>query len=94
MEFKQGGQARADYGKGLLSALAESLTTDFGKGFDASNLRYMRLFYKAFPIRDAMRHELSWTHYRALLRVESEAARAWYMQEAAAQGWSARALDR
>jgi predicted nuclease of restriction endonuclease-like (RecB) superfamily len=54
----------------------------------------MRLFYKAFPIRDAMRHELSWTHYRALLRVDSETARNWYMQEAAGQGWSARALDR
>ena len=94
VEFEQGGEARAAYGKGLLPALAENLTREFGKGFDASNLRYMRLFYKAFPIRDAMRHELSWTHYRALLRVESEAARSWYMQEAAGQGWSARALDR
>lgn len=94
MEFEQGGEARAAYGKRLLPALAESLTREFGKGFDASNLRYMRLFYKAFPIRDALRHELSWTHYRALLRVESDTARSWYMQEAAGQGWSARALDR
>ncbi len=66
--FEQGGQARADYGKKLLSRLAQALTRDFGKGFDASNLRYMRLFYQAFPIRDALRHELSWTHYR-LLRI-------------------------
>jgi predicted nuclease of restriction endonuclease-like (RecB) superfamily len=94
VEFEQGGQARAVYGKGLLPASSDCLTVEFGKGFDTSNLRYMRLFYKAFPIRDAMRHELSWTHYRALLRVESEAARTWYMQEAAEQGWSARALDR
>ena len=94
VEFEQGGQARAAYGKGLLPALAESLKAEFGKGFDVSNLRYMRLFYNAFPKRDAMRHELSWTHYRALLRVESDAARAWYMTEAAEQGWSARALDR
>jgi predicted nuclease of restriction endonuclease-like (RecB) superfamily len=94
VEFEQGGQARAAYGKGLLPALAESLKAEFGKGFDASNLRYMRLFYNAFQKRDAMRHELSWTHYRALLRVESDAARAWYMTEAAEQGWSARALDR
>jgi len=43
------------------------------QGFDASNLRYMRLFYQAFPKCDALRHELSWTHYRALLRVESAA---------------------
>jgi len=53
----------------LLARLAESLTAEFGKGFDGSNLRYMRLLYQAFPIRDALRHELSWTHYRTLPRV-------------------------
>ena len=71
VEFEQDGAARAEYGKRLLPALADSLTREFGKGFDASNLRYMRLFYQAFPIRDALRHELSWTHYRTLLRVET-----------------------
>jgi predicted nuclease of restriction endonuclease-like (RecB) superfamily len=94
VEFEQAGADRAEYGKGLLSALAASLTAEFGRGFDASNLRYMRLFYRAFPICDALRHELSWTHYRTLLRVESEAARLWYMQETAEQNWSTRALER
>src|SRR6476469_7917912 len=75
VEFEQGGEARAAYGKGLLPALAESLTHEFGKGFDPTNLRHMRGFYLAFPNRDAVRRELSWTHYRALLRVDSEAAR-------------------
>jgi predicted nuclease of restriction endonuclease-like (RecB) superfamily len=54
----------------------------------------MRLFYQLFPNRDALRHELSWTHYRSLLRVEDAAARLWYMNEAAAQNWNTRALDR
>ena len=94
VEFEQGGATRAEYGKGLLPALAGELTKDFGKGFDASNLRYMRLFYQAFPIRDALRHELSWTHYRLLLRVDSTEARQWYTQEAVAQNWSTRALER
>jgi len=94
VEFEQGGTGRAEYGKRLLEVLARDLTAEFGKGFDASNLRYMRLFYQAFPIRDALRHELSWTHYRLLLRVESEPARQWYMNEAAGQGWSTRSLDR
>ena len=94
VEFEQQGEARAVYGKKLLPSLADSLTSEFGKGFDASNLRYMRLFYQAFPIRDALRHELSWTHYRNLLRVDNEAARRWYMNEAATQNWSSRALDR
>jgi predicted nuclease of restriction endonuclease-like (RecB) superfamily len=54
----------------------------------------MRVFYQAFPIRDALRPELSWTHYRTLLRVEGEPARLWYMKEAASQGWTTRALER
>jgi predicted nuclease of restriction endonuclease-like (RecB) superfamily len=94
VEFEQGGASRAAYGKRLLADLAASLTAEFGKGFDASNLRYMRLFYQAFPIRDALRHELSWTHYRSLLRLEDSAARTWYMNESADQNWSSRALDR
>jgi len=94
VEFEQGGASRAAYGKRLLPELSKALTVEFGKGFDTSNLRYMRLFYQAFPKRDALRHELSWTHYRTLLRVESEIARQWYMNEAATQNWSSRALER
>jgi predicted nuclease of restriction endonuclease-like (RecB) superfamily len=94
VEFEQQGEARAQYGSKLLEQLAEQLTAEFGKGFDVTNLRKMRLFYQAFPIRDALRPELSWTHYRRLLRVEDEQARYWYMHEAAEQNWSSRALDR
>jgi predicted nuclease of restriction endonuclease-like (RecB) superfamily len=94
VEFEQGGAARAEFGAKLLSRLSEVLTQDFGKGFDASNLRYMRLFYQAFPICDALRHELSWTHYRTLLRVENSRTRDWYINEAITQNWSSRALDR
>ncbi len=94
VEFEQGGASRAEYGARLLPLLAESLTREFGRGFDATNLRHMRVFYQAFPIRDALRPELSWTHYRTLLKVENGAGRAWYMAEAAAQGWTTRALER
>ncbi|MBW8878691.1 MAG: DUF1016 family protein [Acidobacteria bacterium] len=94
VEFEQGGVDRAAYGARLLPQLAGRLTTEYGKGFDASNLRYMRLFYQAFPKCDALRHELSWTHYRTLLRVEDPRAREWYMAEAARQNWSTRGLER
>lgn len=94
VEFEQEGARRAGYGKQLLSILAKDLTAQFGKGFDETNLRKMRLFYQTFPIRDALRLELSWTHYRRLLRVESEKARQWYMDECATLNWSSRALDR
>lgn len=85
---------RAEYGKSVLRNLAMRLTEEFGKGFDESNLRYMCLFYKAFPIYDTLRHELSWSHYRKLISVEDEKARQWYMNEAASQVWSTRQLDR
>lgn len=74
VEFEQDGAARAIRGKALLASLAESLTREFGKGFDTSNLRYMRLFYHAFPNCDALRHELSWTHYRLIQRVDGPEA--------------------
>lgn len=92
--FEQQGQSRAAYGARLLPQLAEQLTQEFGKGFDARNLRHMRRFYLAFPIWNAVRTELSWTHYRHLLPIESETAREWYMHEAVTQGWSSRALER
>jgi predicted nuclease of restriction endonuclease-like (RecB) superfamily len=94
VEFEQGGAVRAAYGTRLLPLLAEKLKADYGQGYDASNLRYMRLFYQAFPIRDALRHELCWTHYRLLTKLEREDARQWYMNEAATQNWSTRALQR
>ena len=59
VEEEQGGNVKALYGKGTLKKLASQLTMEFGSGFDESNLRNMRSFYKAFPIRDTLRHELS-----------------------------------
>ena len=94
VEFEQQGAVRAAYGKKLLPRLAQELTGEFGKGFDDRNLRNMRAFYLAFPIWNAVRTELSWTHYRNLLRVDRVAARQWYMNESVTQNWSARALDR
>lgn len=94
VEEEQKGKAKAGYGEYLLTNLAERLTKDFGKGFDESNLRYMRKFYIVFPIRDALRHELSWTHYRLLLKVENSDAREFYKIECADSHWSTRELER
>jgi len=94
VEHEQQGQQRAAYGKQQLQQISKQLTSEFGKGFDASNLRNMRSFYLCFPKWDAVSHKLSWTHYRKLIRLENEKARAWYQQEAIEHSWSARALDR
>jgi len=43
---------------------------------------------------NALRSELSWTHYRLLLKVEEEAARNFYMLECVENDWSTRELER
>lgn len=85
---------RADYGKAVLRNLSQRLTKEFGKGFDERELRKMCQFYRCFEIRDTLRPELSWSHYRRLISVENQAARQWYMNEAADSVWSTRQLDR
>jgi AcrR family transcriptional regulator len=70
VEQEQQGQQRAEYGRALLEELSRRLKSEFGKGFDPSHLARMRAFYLLWPILDALRQELSWTHYRLLLRVE------------------------
>lgn len=94
VEYEQKGAERAEYGTQQLEQLSASLQAEFGKGFDVSNLRNMRKFFLACPIQDAVRPELSWTHYRKLIRIDNPHARDWYTREAIEQNWSARALDR
>lgn len=94
IEHEQQGNSRAEYGKQQLQQLSKQLTERLGKGFDVRNLRNMRQFYQNYPKRNAVRTELSWTHYRTLLRVENAQARDWYLQETINQSWSARALER
>ncbi len=91
---EQNGKERAEYGKSVLKNLSKKLTLEFGKGFDESNLRNMRSFFQAFPIRDAVRHELSWTHYRLLLRQENKQKRSYYLNESIENNWSSRDLKR
>lgn len=85
---------RAAYGKQVLQYISERMTAEFGKGFTIRNLRYMRQFYLAFPNGNALRSELSWTHYRSLMKVSDAKARTFYLEECARAGWSSRQLER
>lgn len=85
---------RAAYGKQVLKYISERLTAEFGKGFSVQGLRNMRQFYLAFPDRSKVREELSWSHYRLLMRVGDEDARMFYAEESVKAGWSVRQLQR
>ncbi|MDR0724662.1 MAG: PDDEXK nuclease domain-containing protein [Prevotellaceae bacterium] len=90
----QAGNERAEYGTQLLKFLSVQLTRDFGKGFDESNLRYIRQFYLTFQIRDTLRHELNWSHYKKIMKVMDETARNFYIDECVKSNWSTRQLER
>ena len=91
---KQGGNPRADYGNGLIKELSVRMTKDFGRGYNERSLRNMREFYLAFQKWSAVRTELSWTHYKSLMRVEDIHARNFYIKEAVNGNWSVRQLER
>ena len=94
VEEEQKGEDRAAYGSAILEELATRLTSLYGKSFSSRNLRYMRQFYRVFSKWNAVRSELSWTHYRILLKVEKENSRVFYMREAITGNWSTRQLER
>ena len=91
---KQGGESRAKYGDGLIKELSIQMTKDFGKGFTSRNLWFMKKFYLTYPKVNAVRTQLSWTHYRSLLNVEDEDARNFYLKESINANWSTRQLQR
>ena len=91
---KQGGAERAKYGDKLIKELSAQMTKDFGKGFDEANLRNMRQFYLVFQKRDTVCSELSWSHYRLLMRLNDNNARLFYVKEAIEGNWSVRQLER
>lgn len=94
VEEEHSGRQKAEYGKYVLKNLSHLLIPEFGKGFDESNLRNMRQFYLAFPIRDALRHELRWLHYRILSRIEEGNLRIQYMLHAIEGNWNTCSLQR
>lgn len=90
----QAGNKRAEYGKELINELSKKLITDYGKGFDKSNLSRMRKFYSLFNNIDALRQELSWTHYRLIIKLDDERKRKFYIDECIKSNWSTRQLER
>lgn len=94
VEYEQQGKDRAEYGKGVISNLSKRLTLEYGGGFSVPNIKLMRQFYLYYPKGYSVSSQLTWTHWRALLRVQNEVAREYYIKECEAATWSVRQLER
>lgn len=82
------------YGKQLIKFVSGKLSEEFGQGFDERNLRFMRQFYEVYPKWNTVCSELSWSHYRLLIRIKEQEKREYYQKECAACAWSVRQLER
>ena len=94
VEDEQEGKERAAYGKKLVQDLSVHLQKEFGTGFSANNLWLMRQFYLSYPILHAVSGELTWTHYKILIRLDDPQKREFYIAESIKNAWSVRQLER
>ncbi|MBU2497866.1 MAG: DUF1016 family protein [Proteobacteria bacterium] len=88
---------RAEYGKEILSAVGRQLSAEFGQGFGYRNLAYMVRFAEVFPdqeIVNALRAELSWTHFRLLMSLDDPLKRDFYAEMCRVERWSTRTLEK
>jgi len=94
VEFEQKGKEKAEYGSKLLDNLSKDLKLRYGKGFSRSNIIYMRLFYIKYSKSETLSHQLNWSHYFELLKVEDDLERSFYEKQCIKENWSVRELKR
>ncbi|MEW5896274.1 MAG: PDDEXK nuclease domain-containing protein [Nanoarchaeota archaeon] len=94
VEYEQKGKEKAIYGSYLLDNLSNDLKLRYGKGFSKSNIIYMRLFYLKYPKSETLSHQLGWSHYFELLKIEDDLERSFYEKQCINENWSVRELKR
>jgi hypothetical protein len=94
VEEEQQGKHRATYGEYILKRLSAALLPTFGTGFSYRQLAFFRQFFNAYPIVNALCSQFTWSHYRLLLRINSQSKRDFYETESFNNNWSSRQLER
>lgn len=108
VEEEQHGKECAEYGKAVLEKLFIKLQTNYIRGFSVDTLEQARKFYLTYQLKDISKSDaarrksnmptfnqnLSWTHYRLLMRISRQETRTFYELEASKNNWSSRELDK
>lgn len=94
VEFEQDGNAKAEYGKNLLSIISKELTLRLGKGYSRPNLNNMRKFYLKYSNCQTVSDKLSWSHICELIKIDDELERSFYEKECVVENWNVRTLRR
>lgn len=93
-EEEQNGKDRADYGEYLTKYISQQLEPEYGSGFSKRQIELFRQFYRSFPIANALRSQLSWTHYKLIIRLDSQDKIDFYIAETVKNNWNTRQLER
>jgi predicted nuclease of restriction endonuclease-like (RecB) superfamily len=93
-EEEQQGKDRADYGEYLTKFISKQLEPEYGSGYSKRQIELFRQFYRTFPIANALRSQLSWTHYRLIIRLDGQDKIDFYIAETVKNNWNTRQLER
>jgi predicted nuclease of restriction endonuclease-like (RecB) superfamily len=91
------GEKRATYGEKVVTAIADRLEVEFGRGFGEKNLRRMIQFAEKFPgeqIVAALLRQLGWTHFTLLLPIKDSLRREFYAEMCRVERWNTRTLQK
>ena len=94
VEHEQLGNEKSVYGSSILERLSKDLSHQLGRGFDRSRLIYMRLCYVKYPDSNLLSHQLTWSHYTELLKIDHDLERSFYEKQAILEKWTVRELKR
>ncbi|MBK8704500.1 MAG: DUF1016 family protein [Saprospiraceae bacterium] len=94
VEYEQAGNEKAEYGSKILERLSKDLSHQLGRGFDRSSLIYMRLCFLRYPDSTLLSHQLTWSHYLELLKIDHDLERSFYEKQAILERWTVRELKR
>lgn len=86
---------RAAYGEEVIQNLSKELTQEYGKGWGVKHLQHCLRIAETFPESDmiyAVSRELSWTHLRTLMYLDSDLKRDFYLAMCRLEKWSTRQL--
>lgn len=97
VEQEQNGEKRAGYGEKIIENLSKALNSELGSGMSVAQLKNCRQFYLTFPdlpIGYTLCSQLTWSHIRMIMRLDTEAERNYYIEESKSGNWSVRELER
>ena len=87
---------RAEYGQEIIKQLSINLTEQYGKGWSEKHLRHCLRIAETFPnikIVSTLWRQLSWSHIKAVMYLDNEQQRDFYIEMCKLEQWSVRVLE-